>query len=261
MGGEWKVDGKWNISFCNGLSIAIIVLYVVLLFYFARKNRKEDISIEKLNSKLHCVSVTSEGIQNLIQYLHTKIKDILYNKDSLDIFNASTSICRQVYLSLSDIFPSNKDNITVNIYRKDRDDNGNLFCSMIAHEGTKSPPKIYLRKLFLDEKKGEKKYLCQKIFINNNPDYYILMTKEEISKNFSLKKNNRGKYSQYIGVPLTNNDNNIVALLEINVLNDNKIFDSREDALDFILISLCPFISIFMLCINLDDLLNEINNN
>ena len=165
-----------------------------------------------------------------------------------------------MHLTLSEIFGEYKDNITVNLYLKTH--NGEAYsCRMIAHEGDTSRPKIYLTDLPLDNKKSHIKYFCQKILIENNPEYRILTTPDEVAEQFTLKKENNGRYSQYIGVPLTDSNNNTVALLEINVLNNTKIFDNYDDGMELIRNHLNPFVSMFMLSLNLLGVINKKSNN
>ena len=267
FGGEWRVNEHLNFSTPNIIAVLITIVCIELMLYFAYKDHKENIDIEHLKTKLKNTLSTSDGVQNLVKYIYNNINkksnDMLekndYSKDSLDIFHIATLICQQVYLTLSDIFVENKDNITVNMYLKVQKEKKS-YCRMIAHEGTTSRPRIYLKNLSLNGK-SDQKYFCQTIFIDNNPDYRILTTEDEVAEHFSLSNNSNGKYSQYIGVPLTDSNNNIVALLEINILHKDQIFDSIENARDFIRSNLIPFVSMFMLSINLDNLLDVVKNN
>ena len=267
FGGEWKPDGHFNWSTPNIIAILIAIAYIILMSLFTYKDYKDSTDIEHIKTELENTAATSNGIQNLIKYIYNNINkksnDILekrdYTKDSLDIFHTATFICQQVYLTLSDIFTTSKDNFTVNMYLKVQEEK-NFYCKMIAHEGTTSRPKIYLKMLPLNTKSKEPKYFCQKIFIENNPDYRILTTEDEIAEHFHLNGNNK-KYSQYIGVPLTDGKNNVVALLEINILHKDCIFDNVESVRDFIRSNLIPFVSMFMLSINLDNFLDTMNKN
>lgn len=263
FGGDWTTNRGFNYSLPNIFAAIIAIFYIILITYWGYKDYNDSMNIDVLKEQLDNNKITFNGIHNLIKYssadIIKKIDEISnkndYSKGSLDIFDASTSICQQVHITLSEIFNKNKDNITVNMYLK-VPKGKSYCCRMIAHEGTISHPKIYLQDLSLDNKNSNQKYLCQKIFIENNPEYRILSTPNEINDQFKLNKDNNGKYSQYIGIPLTDNNNTIIALLEINVLNKTMIFNNIDEGIALIRKYLQPFISMFMLSLNLNNLLD-----
>ena len=267
FGGEWIINGKFNATTTNVFAIIIIILYISLISYFGYKDYSDNINIDNLKRHLQNNEITFNGVQNLIKYRYNdivkKTNDIAnksdYSKGPLDIFDTATSICKQVYMTLSDIFYEHKNNITVNMYSKIREGD-DFYCRMIAHEGTTSRPKIYLKNLPLDNKRSSKKYLCQKILIENNPQYRMLLTPDQVAKNFTLNPGSAVQYSQYIGIPLTDISNVTVALLEINILNNTIIFNSADECMDLIRKNLDPFVSMFMLSLSLDNLLEVMDN-
>ena len=82
-------------------------------------------------------------------------------------------------------------------------------------------------------------------------DVEILMSSQEVDEKFVYKKgHNKGKYEQFIGIPVycdKNDNNKIVGLLEIICDKGTKISDSREEIEEYIRNHLLVFVYLMLL--------------
>jgi len=117
---------------------------------------------------------------------------------------------------------------------------------MLSYDGyNKTKPNIFNRALTLD---SAKKYFYAKLFISENPEVTCLMNSREIDSKFHFKENSskRGKYSQYIGIPIFCDGNKMIGLLQI-LAHGNSIISSDEKEMWDIINSYCIAYSNFIL--------------
>lgn len=85
---------------------------------------------------------------------------------------------------------------------------------MLSYDGkNKQKPHIYKRSITQND---AYKYYYGKLFQRNNPDYSCLMTPAEVNEKFYFSDSSqRGKYEQYIGIPICCDGNKMIGLLQI----------------------------------------------
>ena len=160
--------------------------------------------------------------------VNTLIHDIEQEgKINLNIWSfnkASAAICRQVYHSLSLKYDDKQYGVCyVRLIEEGTEDS--IMMTGFANLNTTSPS-IYNRKRTYKGSK-EDPYYDAKLFRLNSSDISILMTKEDIRREFDLSSETADKYSQYIGVPVVCNGSKMVGLLEI-VCFEDYVFSKEE---------------------------------
>ena len=86
-------------------------------------------------------------------------------------------------------------------------------------------PKIFMKARALDAPNA---YYDTRLFKRNNSDIDILLNSEEICDNFVLKnrKEQKDKYSQYIGIPVYCNARKMIGLIQIVFYNGSMLSDN-----------------------------------
>lgn len=195
---------------------------------------KRDIKLEayrkEVSSLTNAFDVSQKAINKLTKHL---IADKQLDLREWNFEAISTYICKGVYNSIATV-ATNGTNFTVNIYLKEEEEK-KQYVTMIAHEGEfKSQPKIFgIRKLL----KGTGEYYYEKQFINNNPEISILVDKDSVKKAFKFNgdyEKYKDEYNQYVGIPISCNGNNIIALLEIIAHKDSVIANKQEEIRDIV---------------------------
>lgn len=104
---------------------------------------------------------------------------------------------------------------------------------MLSYDGkNKQKPHIYKRSISQND---AYKYYYGKIFKKSNPDFVCLMTPEDINKEFYFSDSSqRGKYEQYIGIPICCDGNKMIGLLQI-VADKDSIISSDQSTLEKII--------------------------
>ena len=90
---------------------------------------------------------------------------------------------------------------------------------------------------------SHKDFYAVKLFNKNKTDAAILTTKEEIMEKFvfSDEKKEHPNYTQYIGIPIHCDSNQMISLLQICAYNNSYIGENKSEISDVINNYILPF--------------------
>lgn len=124
-------------------------------------------------------------------------------------------------------------------------------CIMVAHSSLSGDrSKVYRRYL----KMSECKYCFVKLLQEERPQIAILMDNAAITAAFihQSAQTNMSRYAQYIAVPVTQANGNVLGLLQV-VTKDNCVISCEREAVnDFAEHNLTPFASLLALIYEID---------
>lgn len=239
ISGEWlKENGQIN---WTGKSITIIcgIVYlgIVVCMTVAELREKKTIKsytdeIKALRDEDDMMKFTLTNIDNAIGYANENVRKqaeyLQKQNDSrireLDIVNFATNACAICYEIFSRLW--GKDYITVNIYQKFKEkDDKKIYTKMIAHEGHITQPKYFGHRRIL--KRGKDNYFCERIMLDENPSYVILLSPEDVARQFNIPVS-KCKYKQYIAIPIFDASSKLRLLVEINVINKPVITNEES---------------------------------
>lgn len=239
--GDWvDKNNKVNITTGKTITIIIALIYVGALIYYLIKDRVEEKSKEYLENQLEeaykvniSYSDSMESIGALLAYTEDNVKEQInylkmHNKidvRNINIESAATTICKIIYSNICN-YVSGENKVTVNVYSRSSDNNIE-YTTMVAHEGHISQPKAFGDRRML--KKSKNNRFSEKLFLNDSPDYKILLTKSAVAKAFNITEETC-KYSQYLAVPIRKKGGKIIAIIEIVAHNEAKIWDDEDEA-------------------------------
>lgn len=268
ISGEWCVDGKLRISTGKFITILIGLVYIGGIIYFQYKDFSKKRSFDDLDrrtkeykNRTKHLRKTLKSVERLIAFTGLQIREqrirLKKNNDAatgLSFSQLTANVCNEIYDRLIDIYDCS-DCLTVNLYIKNHHDD-EYFGEMIAHEGHISAPAGFGKEVPL--KNTNLKY-CYRILKKDNPEYVIHMSREEVAKRFNINPD-ICKYSQYIGIPITNSDGHVRALLEINILGDFVLFHNKDDIMSLIENHLAVFKNCISTMINIEDYVMVVDN-
>jgi hypothetical protein len=246
--GSWTVEGKIQIGIGKFITISIVIAYIVVLVFTVTNAQKEQENqktlenkyeglkgtVKRLYSTLYSYKNEISYIKNLVGFTGENIKKqntTLNSSGKIDIGdfnfdNIATQICKMIYDTI-DKYTKIGNECTVNIYTTWKVKKTRFTC-MIAHEGDITKPSILCKERKLID--NGKARLCDRIIIQNNPEYVFLLTKEEVAKEFG-KKLSDCNYNNYIGIPVMRRGGDIIALIEIISHNKSIIAETEGDAI------------------------------
>lgn len=239
-----------TLFFYIGLLFSII--YVFALLYY--ENLEDD--IEELKHRLEEVDNNRKALECMMSEVQTllessaevvrrhsiKDKEICWDYDLM-----CSKCCESVYRVL-DIHCSAKVNFSVSYvtklsYKGDK-------VKLNAYKNTSgAAPSVYQKIRKLDNNG----HFDLKIFKSNNPEYVILLNKEEILSKFQIHNQNSGrKYNQYVALPVVDNTNAIVGVLQIIAFEDASLGTTVEEVRNTIITFFRPFLPVFLLLYQID---------
>ena len=143
-------------------------------------------------------------------------------KDLVGFQTFAFCVCEDIYKIVKDLFGCNKPQVTV--FRR-FDEGGEKYIQMIAY-GTYNnlPPSSHSEKYNLSNEDKLNRYDIQ-IFNGKEAKIHVLPDKVTVQKNFYISdysKEREEAICQYIGVPIKNNNGDIIFLLQIDVDVERK---------------------------------------
>lgn len=249
--------------------IVSLVFDVILISYYKSLDTSTEKKIEELENKLKQEKESKSKIQNdkdaleklIIAFqkcfdnnaeLLYKLVDNARNKKVIDlnIWNQkliSDFVCNNLFPFIKSIAEVG-DSFSVSVIVPQVQQKSNrtrTTYSMLSYDGkNKQKPHLYKRSI---SQKDAYKYYYGKLFKRNNPEIACLMTPDEINSEFYFSDSSKkGKYEQYIGVPICCDGNKMIGLLQV-VADKGSIISSNKNDLDKIINNYITCFSDFVL--------------
>lgn len=215
-----------------GADVCLMIFYIILVGYYA----KQDVNLKTVNQYLETEIMARNNFIATVIELHEKTAENLNivahsiaQKNVFDMANWSfdkeaMNACWAIYTVLSEISSGISFEVTyVKCIHKDK--KGERIQMVGYYNESHNHPTIFMKARKLDDPNA---YYDTKLFKRNNSDIDILLTKEEIADNFVFKnrKQQKDKYSQYIGVPVYCNSIKMVGLIQIAFYNSSVLSDN-----------------------------------
>lgn len=232
------------------LKAVLICLFVIFLLaeiglsvYYVHLDKKEQTElqekkqeIERLKRTLSEEKKLKDTFSHLIEDLNkcyepcaTKIYKLVEkaretNEIDLNIWNhhnVSDFVCSELYQLVKSLAQYGEDfSVSYIIPEKDKKSKTHYF--MISYDGNETAkPHIYNHSI---PKKDAEKYYFAKLFKKNNPAVSYLMDSQDVAVSFYYADpSDKGKYSQYIGIPVYCSGHNMIGLLQIVAHRGSKI--------------------------------------
>lgn len=239
-----------NAFLCVGFVFSLV--YAFALIYY----EKSEDDIDELKDRLEKVDNNRKALECMMSEVQTllessaevvrrhsiKDKEICWDYDLM-----CSKCCESVYRVL-DIHCLAKVNFSVSYvtklsYKGDK-------VKLNAYKNTSgAAPSVYQKIRKLDNNG----HFDLKIFKSNNPEYVILLNKEEILSKFQIHNQNSGrKYNQYVALPVVDKTNTIVGVLQIIAFEDASLGTTVEEVRDTIITFFRPFLPVFLLLYQID---------
>ena len=232
------------------LKAVLICLFVIFLLaeiglsvYYVHLDKKEQTELEEKKQEIECLKRTlskekklKDTFSHLIEDLNkcyepcaTKIYKLVEkaretNEIDLNIWNhhtVSDFVCSELYQLVKSLAQYGEDfSVSYIIPEKDKKSKTHYF--MISYDGNETAkPHIYNHSI---PKKDAEKYYFAKLFKKNNPAVSYLMDSQDVAVSFYYADpSDKGKYSQYIGIPVYCSGHNMIGLLQIVAHRGSKI--------------------------------------
>lgn len=234
-----------NVFLCFGFVFSIV--YAFALVYY----EKSEDDIEELKGRLEQVDNNRKALECMMSEVQTLLESVaeVVRRHSIadkeicwDYDRMCSKCCESVYRVL-DIHCLSKVNFSVS------------YVTKLSYEGDKvklnaykntsgAAPSVYQKKRKLDNNG----HFDLKIFKSNNPEYVILLNKEEILSKFQIHNQNSGrKYNQYVALPVVDNTNTIVGVLQIIAFEDASLGTTFDEVRSTIITFFRPFLPVFLL--------------
>lgn len=220
------------------LLILSLLIYLLVSIHYASNENNLQKSNSELESQNKIFNDVMEDFLTLFKndsnYLHNYAKyyqGILEYKDlnKYSFQAVADTMCKNIYCYIKKIAEKGEDFSVSYIKAEKYKDTRILSVRMIAYANPGSTqPYIYNKSRTVND---PKQYFDIRQFIDQNPDGYILPTKEKVSEHFSFKKGTNKKYCQYISIPVFCDANKMDGLLQVIALNDSIIKESEEELL------------------------------
>lgn len=225
------------------------LFYVAALYYFSKREAEINDALKIIDQ----IKLNKEAFETMVRHMKaiTQFSAVMLQKILQDRKNANNwdfgSMCQKccdaIYLSIIAL-KNNELNISVSYITMCN--KGNMVVMNACKNKYDVKPHIYKQNRIINTDG----FYDLKLFIRNNSEYEILLTQEEINSRFQLKK--EGKYEQYIAIPVMDDNNNMIGLLQIIVIGKMKLGDNKEDINDLIISYVKPYTPLFALFFQID---------
>lgn len=217
----------------GGLFGAALLSEIVLIIAHSKSEAKSNkqnqftSAAEDLMENLPtCFRTSAESIHELVKNARQtgEIDTRIWNYRRISDF-----VCTQLYHFIKSIAYKGE-NFSVNYIIPAP--NGKREYFMLSYDGNETDrPNIYM--CSISQTKAAPFYFAR-LFQRNNPAVSYLTTSEEVSAHFYFaSENSRGKYSQYIGIPIYCEGNNMLGLLQI-VACEGSVIAAERTQLEYI---------------------------
>lgn len=238
--GSWDNIDK---TFCikAGIAILLTIIYGILLVLYSTWEINERSIRGIFENRVKVYEEIMSGIDNICKETSNEVNSLIHNiieegKIDIKIWNfdkACMSVCKHIYNLLCHLNDNSKD-FGVAYIRLEENAKPEIEIRMNAFANKNmQKPSIYNKKRRIDED-IDTNYHDVDLFRLGKSDMDILIGEDNINNVFSYtrkgsREENRGKYNQYIAIPVFCNDTKMIGLLEIVCLNNTQLGSSKNE--------------------------------
>nr|WP_295945387.1 hypothetical protein [uncultured Agathobaculum sp.] len=263
IGGLCSSLGNWDSSqeffFQKVIStILLLIVYVYMLIFYSAEEINERRVRGILERRMKTYEDFMSSLIAICRQNSIEVNSCIHNvksdgKIDLNIWSfdkACRQVCSCAYSSLCNTIGNKNIGIAYIKLVEGENPEKRITMNAFANE-TMSAPRIYRKKRdFTVDNEGS--YHDEYLFRDASTEIEILMTPEEIEDAFAFRnresrKHNRGKYSQYVAIPVFCNDNKMVGLLEVVAFNGIQIGVTKEEVREIANKFLQPYAYMFLL--------------
>ena len=244
MGTTWGTIALCVFAICLIVEIALTVYYVKSDEEEKDLMQNKDDEIKKLSNELEEEKRLKNLFSGLLEDLNTcynssaeKIYSLVDNAkktQTIDLHiwnyhNITDFVCTELYKLVKNLAEKGGDFSVSYIARQPNPDNDKTEYLMFSYYGSETAkPHLYNYSI---SKKNAEQYYFGKLFKKDNPSVSYLMDAQEVAANFYYSDaSDKGKYSQYIGIPVFCSGNHMIGLLQVVAHRGSKIAESRSEA-------------------------------
>lgn len=243
-----------TLSFIIGVSLTLV--YTFALNYY--ENVEED--IEEIRNKLESVDNNRKSLECMISEVQSLLEtasEVIrrHNEQGTKIFwdydYMCAKCCESVYRVL-EMHSISKVNFSVSYVTKLSYQGDQVKLN--GYKNTSgAAPGVYQKERKIDNNG----HYDLKIFSYKNPEYIILLNKEEILSKFQIHNpNSMHKYNQYVALPVVDNTNRIVGLLQIIAFEEACLGETYDEVKNVIITYFRPFLPVFLLLYQINNTLH-----
>lgn len=242
-----------------GVSGILALIYFYALAYYD----SIDQTIDELRKQIVHIDIYRKAFECMVREVQTiseAIAEVVRNgmeHKKLDVWWDFNGVCRKccdaIYRVITELRLEPMD-ISVS-YVSLCKCKGKRSVKLIAYKNTTSAaPSVYLQERIITGKG----HYDLKLFLKNNSEYSILINKEEILNKFEMHSDDStNKYNQYLAIPVMDDNNEIVGLLQIIAFGNTVLGENRDAVRNLAVSYFRPFISLFLLSYQLDRLIKD----
>lgn len=234
-----------------------VIIYIGALVLYTTIEVNDRRTIEILNNQ---VLTFEDLLANIIYICQKNAIDIntcihsIKDSQKFDLnvwsFNKTCQdVCKHIYSSISKLGDSKDYGVS---YVKLIEDNNSNTVQMIAYANQDmAKPSIYNKiRCFTDS--NPDMYHDLELFKKNSADIDIIVGQEEIDNVFSHKDKesrvqNKGKYRQYIGIPVFCDNRKMIGLLEVVCLKEAKLGLTKDEVKEVASKFLIPYSHVLLI--------------
>lgn len=229
MGTTWGTIALCVFAIC-------LIVEIVLTVYYVKSDKEEkdliqnkDDEIKKLSNELKEEKRLKNLFSGLLEDLNTcynssaeKIYSLVDNAkktQTIDLHiwnyhNITDFVCTELYKLVKNLAEKGGDFSVSYIATQNNPKNGKIDYLMFSYDGSeKAKPYLYNHSI---PQKLAKNYYFAKMFKKNNPAVSYLMDAQTVSDHFYYSNPiEKGKYSQYIGIPVFCSGHHMIGLLQV----------------------------------------------
>ncbi len=226
------------------LCIVLFVVYVFLLIYYSTAEVNERRIKKILEERIRAYEEIMMGVDNICKesasgvnaVIHSIVEKGSFNPSIWNFDKACMLVCSQLYALLCHLSGGKKD-FRVNYVRLEEDIHPEVEIRMsgFANQNMQKPT-IFGKKRRID-RDDDNNYHDVELFRLGKADIEVVLGANKIDDSFSYptkesRKKNRGKYNQYVAIPVFCNDAKMVGLLQIMSLNDVSIGQNEKEVME-----------------------------
>lgn len=264
----FSINHIWWKAVCIILLALFSIFDIILIIRYTKSDEEIYEKINKLQTeivdkdkKIKILTEHANGFKKAFNEFEkcfdenaTKVYDLVKNARNKQIIdlkiwnfkNICDFACTSLYNLLVALSEKGKEfSVSVIVEREAGGRKKQKKLLMLSYDGyNKTKPHIFNSPITIS---SAKKYFYGKLFESKNPEVTVLMNSTEVDSKFFFKDSlKRGKYSQYIGIPIFCDGNKMIGLLQI-VSHNNSIISSDEKEMWEIINSYCIAYSNFIL--------------
>lgn len=278
IGGFCSAIGNWDKTQSEFLFKAIIIIICsiiylgAIIYYGVIENNDNKVNLRyRLQNKAYNESVVS--LASLLRKsstdfnkMYERFKDnCIIDFNIWSFQNTCNWVCSNTYQVL-DKLTNGEISFRVNyahVYEYPKNDGSKkrVLRTIAFANSSQTQPNIFMEDRLIYDTHG---YYDVRIVKENNPDIVILSTATEVENKFNYRGDRekyRGKYEQFIGIPVVDNKNNIIGILQILTEQGCKLGNTRKELEEISKSYLIPFVFFILFVYNIEKGISENKNN